>query len=344
MQYPSAVPWSQSPRRALRRQPENRPPLFGNRPIKPFPAFHLHRSRRGWTFSLGRMTTGTLTRLALTLCGLCAVAVLAATAVYHRDRRHAETCVEHLVYLDAVKRQWAFEEQHDSSATPTLADLSRYMRSRSPPRCPAGGTYTTGPVSDVSTCSIPGHDSSLVRSFTVGLTVAGQPVPQWADRSGVTVVVRDSTGRRVSGVTDEQGVVKISTWPHRPISFEASSPGYGSVIKEFSSDADSCVEVTLNRPVSIECLRVGWPLADIIRTLGEPDEVRVVVRDHESKAHWVSLRDSRTATLYADRKRLAYRLGPRNRRFISPPEEGPYRTLLIMCDQNDQVTRWEWSD
>jgi len=169
-------------------------------------------------------------------------------------------------------------------------------------------------------------------------------VPQWTDRSGVTVVVRDSTGRRVSGVTDEYGVVKISTWPHRSISFEASSPGYGSVTKEFSSDADSYVEVTLNRPVSIECLRVGWPLTDIIGTLGEPDEVRVVVRDHESKAHWVSLRDSRTATLYADRKRLAYRLGPGNRRFMSPPEEGPYRTLLIMCDQNDQVTRWEWCD
>ena len=67
-------------------------------------------------------------------------------------------CSENLRLITGGKLQWALENSKDDNAIPTpkeLWGLNGYMR-RGEPKCPAGGTYTIGPLKASAKCSMHG--------------------------------------------------------------------------------------------------------------------------------------------------------------------------------------------
>jgi len=76
-----------------------------------------------------------------------------------RHPRAATTASTTFGRIDAAKQQWALEEKTKKvDAIPTVQDLLPYLKdgvsSRVPPRA---GTYTINAVSDVPSCTVPGH-------------------------------------------------------------------------------------------------------------------------------------------------------------------------------------------
>ena len=65
-------------------------------------------------------------------------------------------CLNNLRQIDAAKQQWALENGRSASAIPTSVDLLPYLPNGFPV-CPSGGRYTINAVSDLPTCSVPGH-------------------------------------------------------------------------------------------------------------------------------------------------------------------------------------------
>ena len=72
-----------------------------------------------------------------------------------RATSQENACINNLRQIDAAKNEWALEKGKSASDIPAREDLLPYLRSW--PVCPAGGTYTIGPVGEQPTCSIPGH-------------------------------------------------------------------------------------------------------------------------------------------------------------------------------------------
>src|SRR5215469_12719344 len=70
-------------------------------------------------------------------------------------------CIDNLRRIDGAKQTWAFENDKSKAEIPTWTDIESYL-GRSPTdhivlKCPSGGTYTLGAVSNKPTCSIQGH-------------------------------------------------------------------------------------------------------------------------------------------------------------------------------------------
>jgi hypothetical protein len=70
-------------------------------------------------------------------------------------------CANNLRSIDAAKQQWALENKKTGADVPTWADLVIYLSpelgNTNVLKCPSGGIYTLGPMSNKPTCSIPGH-------------------------------------------------------------------------------------------------------------------------------------------------------------------------------------------
>jgi hypothetical protein len=68
-------------------------------------------------------------------------------------------CISNLRIIDGAKQQWALENHKTNSDIPTWADIKDYIGRHGAelPKCPSGGTYTLGAISNRPTCSIPGH-------------------------------------------------------------------------------------------------------------------------------------------------------------------------------------------
>lgn len=64
-------------------------------------------------------------------------------------------CINNLRELEAAKWQWALEEHKDTNDIPSMAEVSRFMRTTL--LCPAGGVYTLGRVDERPGCSLKGH-------------------------------------------------------------------------------------------------------------------------------------------------------------------------------------------
>ncbi len=70
------------------------------------------------------------------------------------------TCINNLRQIDNAKQFWALEHQAPLSAIPTWDDIRPYLGrgTNGPiPKCPAGGVYTIGLLSNAPTCSVKGH-------------------------------------------------------------------------------------------------------------------------------------------------------------------------------------------
>ena len=67
------------------------------------------------------------------------------------------TCANNLNQIDNAKKRWVEQSGAALTATPTEQDLDPWFR-RGMPKCPGGGTYTIGAVSELPSCSIAGHN------------------------------------------------------------------------------------------------------------------------------------------------------------------------------------------
>jgi RNA polymerase sigma factor (sigma-70 family) len=68
------------------------------------------------------------------------------------------TCINHLRQIDGAIQQCALEHSLSSTNVVTAEQIMPYLRDREEVfKCPSGGTYSFGVVSNAPTCSIPGH-------------------------------------------------------------------------------------------------------------------------------------------------------------------------------------------
>jgi hypothetical protein len=66
-------------------------------------------------------------------------------------------CANGMAHIDAAKKSWAEKTGAAVTATPTADDLDPYFR-HGMPKCPGGGTYTLGAVSELPSCSVAAHN------------------------------------------------------------------------------------------------------------------------------------------------------------------------------------------
>jgi hypothetical protein len=76
---------------------------------------------------------------------------------YELSTRNA--CVDNLRIINKAKQRWALEHGKTNSNIPTWADIKPYVGPPGSelPKCPSGGVYTLGAMSNLPTCSVPGH-------------------------------------------------------------------------------------------------------------------------------------------------------------------------------------------
>jgi competence protein ComGC len=123
-------------------------------------------------YSRIKRSTGALTGQGLAIAGLITgyvgiafallmipmmMAIAIPNFVHARQTAQANACINNLRQIDAAKQQWALENNKKGTDTPTQADVAHFLKNGQFPACPAGGTYTIGPVDEPPTCSIPKH-------------------------------------------------------------------------------------------------------------------------------------------------------------------------------------------
>jgi hypothetical protein len=65
-------------------------------------------------------------------------------------------CINNLRQIDGAKEQWALEGHVKASAESVVSEVDKYMKGGHP-KCPDGGTYTYGKVSEPTRCSVKDH-------------------------------------------------------------------------------------------------------------------------------------------------------------------------------------------
>ncbi len=70
-----------------------------------------------------------------------------------------DPCITKLRHIDTAKQEWALDTKAPLNAIPTWADIGPYLGIGHPPqlRCPLGGVYAIGCISNAPTCSVKGH-------------------------------------------------------------------------------------------------------------------------------------------------------------------------------------------
>jgi hypothetical protein len=85
------------------------------------------------------------------------MAIAIPNFVKARATSQANACINNLRQIDGAKNEWALENNKTNGTPVTEADIKPYLKldaSGNFPRCPAGGTYTIGPVGEPPTCSL----------------------------------------------------------------------------------------------------------------------------------------------------------------------------------------------
>lgn len=77
------------------------------------------------------------------------------TAVRNARR---QGCGNQLKWIELAKQSWALDKQKPEDATPTVEDLAGYLQGGRLPKCPDGGSYVIGKVSQNPRCSVAGHE------------------------------------------------------------------------------------------------------------------------------------------------------------------------------------------
>ena len=88
------------------------------------------------------------------------VSLVDSTPVDEAAVRNArrQICGNQLKQIEVAKRSWALDKDKPEDATPTVADLTGYLAGEKLPKCPDGGSYMIGKVSENPRCSLAGHE------------------------------------------------------------------------------------------------------------------------------------------------------------------------------------------
>jgi hypothetical protein len=65
-------------------------------------------------------------------------------------------CINNLRQIDGAKEQWSLENHLEGSAESVVSEVDTYIKGGHP-KCPDGGTYTYGKVSEPPRCSVKDH-------------------------------------------------------------------------------------------------------------------------------------------------------------------------------------------
>jgi len=103
------------------------------------------------------------------LVGVPLVLLLAVILIPKFVKASAEAsrnaCIGNLGWIDGLKQQWATAAERGTNAVPTETDLLPFIGgpagARAFPRCPSGGTYTIGAMSERPRCSLGGAGHEL---------------------------------------------------------------------------------------------------------------------------------------------------------------------------------------
>jgi Domain of unknown function (DUF4190) len=85
------------------------------------------------------------------------MAIAIPNFVKARNVAMENACINNLREIQAAKNQWALEKGKSQGDVPTADDLTPYLDHHKFPACPAGGIYVIGAVTNLPTCSVPGH-------------------------------------------------------------------------------------------------------------------------------------------------------------------------------------------
>jgi hypothetical protein len=66
-------------------------------------------------------------------------------------------CVNNLRQIEGAKQRWSLQNLKGSNDTPTIVEISPYLKQGVFPTCPVGGVYTVGKIGSNPTCNLRGH-------------------------------------------------------------------------------------------------------------------------------------------------------------------------------------------
>jgi hypothetical protein len=97
----------------------------------------------------------------LTLAAVCLLLSALCGCENKEDKLDASPkaigCAGNLRFLQTTKERWMQDQNADLTNTPTMDDLQPYFI-HGTPKCPEGGAYTIGKISEPPQCSIAAHN------------------------------------------------------------------------------------------------------------------------------------------------------------------------------------------
>src|SRR6266446_139932 len=113
---------------------------------------------KGEGLALGGFITGYV-GIGLALLWIPMMAAIAIpNFVKAKEKAERIGCINNLRRIDGAKQMWALQNNKDTNSTPTMQDLSPFLKGNvASLRCHAGGTYAINKVGEPPTCSIPSH-------------------------------------------------------------------------------------------------------------------------------------------------------------------------------------------
>jgi hypothetical protein len=118
-------------------------------------------SRTGLWWGLGCLLAVPALMTIVAIIGLLA-AIAIPSFVKARTTSQQNACINNLRRIDSGKEQHAMAQGLREGSVAEPAEVSAYIRGGSP-ICPAGGSYTYGPIGEPPTCSVESPTSHALR-------------------------------------------------------------------------------------------------------------------------------------------------------------------------------------
>ena len=137
-------------------------------PVKPPP---VPAKKTGLWWGLGCLLAVPALLTVIAIIGLLA-SIAIPSFMKARETSQLHACVNNMRQIDSAKEAWALAVNADKDAKTDRDAVNAYLKRPAPPTCPAGGTYTYGPVGNPPECSkhgvlgsmSPSKDSSRLKN------------------------------------------------------------------------------------------------------------------------------------------------------------------------------------